>query len=56
MLYNLAVMLIQIRAPGHLSACGTIVTPVTTFAATFPPISLLDDTAVKALMRCYHGW
>ena len=36
MLYNSAVTLAQIRAQGHLSACGTIVTPVATFAATFP--------------------
>lgn len=27
----------MIRAPGHLSARGTTVTPVLTFAATFPP-------------------
>lgn len=37
MLYIVAVMLLQIRAPGHLSACGTIVTPVNTFAVTFLP-------------------
>lgn len=55
MFYNVAAMLIQIRAQGHLSACGTIVTPVTTFAATLSSISLLDDTVAKTLIRCYHG-
>lgn len=45
-------MLAQTRALGHLSACGTTVTPVTTFAATFPPISPLDDAVAEALMRC----
>lgn len=37
MRYAQVATLAQIRAQGHLSASGTIVTPVTTFAATFPP-------------------
>lgn len=29
---------------GHLSASGTIITPVTAFAAAFSSISLFDDS------------
>lgn len=57
MLDNLAVTLAQTRALGHLSACGTTVTPVTTFAATFPPISPLDGAVAEGAdaARCHGG-